>query len=296
MILVTGGTGFVGTHLIQRLRSAGTPVRALVRNPERARLLQDFGAILVPGDIADKTSLEKAAAGVESVVHLVGIIQETSRATFHSVHVEGTRNVLEASAKAGVRRFLYQSALGSRPGAQSSYHKTKWNAEELVRTHGIPFVILRPSLIYGRGDGFTTRLSEAIRHLPFLPVIGNGTSKVQLVCIDDVVSCMVKALTGGEFLNKTYEIGGPEQLTYEAVTRTLAEALRIHRPVFHVPLMVMKPVAGLLETFLPVPPITTDQLIMLQEDNICSVRNISDIFGIEPIPFREGLARFVHQG
>lgn len=293
MILVTGGTGFVGRHFIQRLRKEGSSVRVLARKPENAGLLRDLGVELVRGDLEDIASLEKAAAGAERVVHLVGIIQETRRASFQGTHVDGTRNVLDASKKVGVRRFFYLSALGTRPAAKSSYHKTKWAAEDLVRTSGIPYTILRPSLIYGTGDGFTTRLSEMIKLSPFLPVIGQGRSKVQPIFIDDVVSCMVKAVTTDAFLNKEYEIGGPEQLTYEKVTVALAEALGIRRPVLHMPLALMKPAAGLFEALLPAPPVTTDQLIMLQEDNVCDMRDIRDAFGIEPVQFRKGLAQFV---
>lgn len=296
MILITGGTGFVGRHFIQRMQKEGIPVRALVRLPEKAQSLMDLGVELVRGDIMDKASLEKATRNVGCVVHLVGIIQETPRSSFQGVHVDGTRNVLDASRKAGVHRFFYQSALGTRPGAKSSYHKTKWAAEELVRTSGIPFTIMRPSLIYGTGDGFTTRLSEMIRLSPFLPVIGQGKSKVQPIFIDDIVSCMVKAVLDDSFLNKMYEIGGPEQLTYEEVTITLAEALGVRRPVLHLPLFLMKAAAGLLEALLPAPLLTMDQLVMIQEDNVCSMQDIRDVFGIEPMKFRERLAQFIIAG
>jgi uncharacterized protein YbjT (DUF2867 family) len=293
MILVTGGTGFVGRHFIQRLRREGIPVRVLARKPDNAGSLRDLGVELVRGDLEDNASLEKAAAGAECVVHLVGIIQETPRATFQRIHVDGTRNVLEASKKTGIRRFFYLSALGTRPDAKSTYHKTKWAAEELVRTSGIPFILLRPSLIYGKGDGFTTRLSETIKLSPFLPVIGQGKSKVQPIFIEDVVSCMVKAVRTDTFLNGLYEIGGPEQLTYEEVTVALAETLGIRRPVLHLPLALMKLAAGLLEALLPTPPVTTDQLIMLQEDNVCGMHDIRDAFGIEPMQFKKGLAQVV---
>src|SRR3990172_2262039 len=192
MILVVCGTGFVGSHLIQRLRKGGLPVRAVVRSPRKAQALKDLGVEVVAGDIADKASLEAAAAGVERIIHLVGIIQEASGVTFRGVHVEGTRNLIEAAKKAGVRHFFYQSALGTRPGAKSEYHKTKWEAEELVRASGIPFTILRPSLIYGPGDLFTIRLSEMFKLSPVLPVIGSGKSKIQPIYIDDVVSCIQK--------------------------------------------------------------------------------------------------------
>jgi NADH dehydrogenase len=295
MILVVGGTGFVGSHLIQRLRKDGVPVRAVVRSPRKAQALNDLGVEVVPGDIADKASLEAAAAGVERIIHLVGIIQEAPGVTFRGVHVEGTRNLIEAAKKAGVRHFFYQSALGTRPGAKSEYHKTKWEAEELVRASGIPFTILRPSLIYGPGDQFTLRLSEMLKISPVMPVIGTGRSKIQPIYIDDVVTCIAKAVANDGFLNEIYEIGGPEQLTYEEVTGAIAGAMGIRRPMVHVPLFFIRPMARLLETVLPKPPVTTDQLIMLQEDNVCGMQDIREAFGVEPAPFREGLKRFIRK-
>ncbi len=293
MILVTGGTGFVGSRLIRRLRKGDMPVRAVVRDPDKAVWLKDLGVNVVKGDISDKASLDKAAEGIERVVHLVGIIQETARSTFRAVHVEGTRNILEASRKAGVRHFFYQSALGTRPGARSAYHKTKWEAEELVRASGIPFTILRPSLIYGPGDQFTIRLAEMIRLSPVLPVIGSGKSRVQPIFIDDVTACIVQAVTSECCLNEMYEIGGPEQMTYEEVTAAIAAAMGVRRPTLHLPLLFMRTMARVLETVLPRPPVTTDQLIMLQEDNVCGMRDIRDAYGIEPVAFREGLKTFM---
>jgi len=293
MILVTGGTGFVGTHLIRRLRSDDISVRAVVRDPDKAQTLRELGVDVVKGELADKSSLERAAAGAERVVHLVGIIQEAAEATFSGIHVEGTRNLLEASKKAGVRHFFYQSALGTRPGAKSRYHKTKWEAEELVRASGIAFTILRPSLIYGPGDQFTIRLSEMIRMSPVLPVIGTGKSRTQPISVDDVVACIRKIIISDSFLNEMYEVGGPEQLTYEEVTQTIADALGVRRPTVHMPLFFVRTAARMLEALLPRPPVTTDQLIMLQEDTVCSMHDIRDAFGIEPVKFREGLSKFI---
>ena len=293
MILVTGGTGFVGSNLVRRLRNDDVAVRTLVRNPGKGQAFKDIGADIVEGDVSDKASLEKAALGCERVVHLVGIIQETKDATFEAVHVDGTRNVLEAAKKAGVRHIFYQSALGTRPGAKSQYHKTKWEAEELVRASDLPYTILRPSLIYGPGDQFTMRLSEMIKRSPVLPVIGSGQSRVQPLYIDDAVSCIVKAVTSDSFLNEMYEIGGPDQLTYEEVTVAIADALGVYRPTMRMPLFLVRSAARLLERVLPSPPLTTDQLIMLQEDNVCGMRDIRDAFCIEPIKFREGLKKFI---
>ncbi len=293
MILVTGATGFVGSHLVKRMRRDGLKVRAVVRTPTKAQALKDLGVEVVPGVISDRASLEAAAAGIERVIHLVGIIQEAPGATFQSVHVDGTRNLLEASKKAGVRHFIYQSALGTRANAKSRYHQTKWEAEELVRRCGIPFTILRPSLIYGPGDLFTIRLSEMIRLSPVLPVIGTGRSKIQPIFIEDVVACIVKAVTSERFLNKVYDIGGPEELTYEEVTKAIAAAMGVNRPVVHMPLFFMRSMAKVAEAVLPKPPVTTDQLIMLQEDTVCSLRDIREVFGVEPVGFHEGLKRFI---
>jgi NADH dehydrogenase len=132
-----------------------------------------------------------------------------------------------------------------------------------------------------------------IRLSPVLPVIGSGKSRIQPIFIDDVVACIAKAVSSDCCLNEIYEIGGPEQLTYEEVTVAIAEALGVKRPTVHMPLFFMKTMARVLEAVLPKPPVTTDQLIMLQEDNVCSMRDIRDAFGIEPVAFREGLRKFI---
>ncbi|NTW58857.1 MAG: complex I NDUFA9 subunit family protein [Nitrospirae bacterium] len=293
MILVTGANGFVGRNLVKLLRQDNIAVRALVRNVAKAARLRDLGAELAEGDISNLSSLETALQGCKKVIHLVGIIQEAPGVTFKDVHVDGTRNLLEEAKKAGVRHFIYQSALGTRPNAKSLYHRTKWEAEELVRASGVPFTILRSSLIYGPGDLFTIRLAETIKISPVLPVIGTGRSKVQPIFIDDVAACLAKIVTGGAHLNKVYEIGGPEQLTYEEVTKAIAAALGVNRPTVHMPLFFMRSMAKIAEAVLPKPPVTTDQLIMLQEDNICGLRDIRESLGIEPVRFREGLSRFL---
>ena len=201
--------------------------------------------------------------------------------------------LLDAAKKAGASHFVYQSAVGSREGAKSEYHRTKWEAEKLVRAGGIPFTILRPSLIYGPGDLFTIRLAEMIRLSPVLPVIGSGRSKIQPIYIDDVASCLVKIAAGDPHLGKTYEIGGPEELTYEEVTKAIAGVLGVNRPVVHMPLFFMRTMAKVAEAVLPKAPVTTDQLIMLQEDNVCDLKDIREVFKIEPVEFRAGLAKFL---
>ena len=293
MILITGATGFVGSHLVERLCKDGIVVRALVRTPSKAQKLRDLGAEVVAGDISDPASLEAAATGCDRVVNLVGIIQEGKGFTFRSIHVEGTRNAIAAAKKAGVKQFFQQSALGTREGAKSEYHRTKWEAEEIVKKSGISYTILRPSLIYGPGDQFTLRIADAIRFSPVLPVIGSGRSKVQPIFIDDVTACITKCVAGDSYLDRIIEIGGPEQLTYEEVTKAIAGALGVKRPTVHMPMLFMKTIAKVAETVLPKPPVTTDQLVMLQEDNVCDPESVRKVFGFEPMEFREGLSGFL---
>jgi uncharacterized protein YbjT (DUF2867 family) len=295
MILITGAGGFVGGHLIERLRKEGIAVRALVRTLSKAQKLRDLGAEIAEGDIGDPASLDGAMQGCDSVIHLVGIIQEGRGFTFRSVHVEGTAKVLAAAKKGGAKRFLYQSALGTREHAQSEYHRTKWEAEQLVKASGIPWIILRPSLIYGPGDQFTLRLADAIRLSPVLPVIGPGTFRVQPVFIDDMTACLAKAVAEDAFLNRTLSVCGPEQLSYEEVTRAVADALGIRRPTVHLPLFFMRAMAMAAETVLSRPPITTEQLLMLQEDTVCEGSDVRDAFGIEAVKFGQGLEKFMRK-
>jgi len=138
-------------------------------------------------------------------------------------------------------------------------------------------------------------MSALIRLSPVLPVIGPGKAKVQPIFIDDVVTCILKAVTSDSFLNEMYELGGPEQLTYEEIFRAIAAAMAVRKPVLHLPLFFMKAAARVLETVLPRPPVTTDQLIMVQENNVCGMRDIRDAFGLEPVRFQEGLARSIRK-
>ena len=165
-IAVTGATGFVGREVLKQARTAGFPVRAIVRERRAAEGVEQFH-----GNVIYRPSLEGAFDGVKCVIHLVGIINEYRENTFERVHTEATRNVLDAAKKAGVKRYIHMSALGARANARSRYHQTKWAAEELVRQSGLAWTIFRPSLIYGPGDISINVLSKIVRRAPFVPVL-----------------------------------------------------------------------------------------------------------------------------
>ncbi len=293
MILVTGGTGFVGSHLIKRLASERIQTRCLVRRTSNIENLKELGIEVAYGDVTDRESLKKAVEGMEVVVHLVGIIVEHKGATFEIIHTHGTRNLVEACREAGVRRIIYISALGARQNGKSRYHITKWEAEQAVINSGMEYVIFRPSIMIGEGGEFITMLSKVVRWAPIIPII-DGESKVQPIYVENTVDCITKALNDPATTNRIFEIAGPEQITYKELFLTLMEVLEIDNPTFQIPITFMWPAACILEGVMEKPPITTQQLIMLREDNICDIREMQEVFNLKLVTFKEALRTFLH--
>jgi NADH dehydrogenase len=290
-VFVTGGTGFVGRAVIQALRGEGYAVRCLVRRGSE-RDLRGFGAIeRVEGDVTVRQSLDDSMTGCDAVVHLVGIIREHPAAgvTFERVHVQGTRNVLEAAAAAGVRRYVHMSALGTRAGARSRYHQTKWAAEEAVRASGLPWTIFRPSIIYGRGDEFVTMLAGMMERLPIVPVLGNGRQRLQPVPVEQVAQGVARALSRAATVKHAYDVGGPDAVSMVELLDAIAEAAGRRRPFkAHVPIGLVRVATRLLHRF-PGFPLTPDQLLMLEEDNTCDPSLFFSTFDLAPVPLRAGL-------
>ena len=294
-VFVTGATGFVGHAVLQRLCALGHVVRCLVRRGSE-RDLRGLGAIArIEGDVLTRRGLEEGIVGCDAVIHLVGIIREHRAAgvTFEGVHVEGTRNVLEAAKAAGVQRYLHMSALGTRRGAASRYHQTKWAAEEAVRASGLGWTIFRPSIIYGRGDGLVTMLASMVRRLPVVPVIGSGDQRLQPIPVEQVAAGFAGALDQAATIKQTYEVGGPQAVTLEELLDLIGRALGRRRVLkAHVPLGLMTPLARLLHP-LPGFPVTPDQLLMLGEDSVCDPRPFHETFALEPVPLAVGLERML---
>jgi len=288
MILVTGGTGFVGSHLIKRLASERIQTRCLARKTSAIEKLKELGIEVAYGDVLDKESLKKAVEDVETVIHLVGIIVEKKGATFEIIHTQGTKNLVDASKAAGVQRFIYISAMGARENARSRYHKTKWEAERAVINNGMEYVIFRPSIMIGEGGEFITMLSKIVRWAPIIPII-DGESKVQPIYVENTVDCIIKSLIDTKTTNRIFEIAGPDQITYKELFLTLMEVLEIDNPTFQIPITFMWPAAFILEGVMEKPPITTQQLIMLQEDNICDIREMQEVFNLKLVPLKEAL-------
>jgi uncharacterized protein YbjT (DUF2867 family) len=290
-VAVTGATGFVGRHLTDGLMNRGHHVRFLARRP--GRVVSDLlgrGAEAIPGDLADSAALAALAAGADAVLHLVGIIAEHGAATFSAVHVEGTRRLIEAARGSGASHFVYMSALGVRPDPDATpYHRTKWQAEELVRGSGLRTTIFRPSLINGPENVPVRTLARVHRWAPVIPVFGRADFPLQPVWIGDVALAFALALERSAA--GTFELGGPEMLTFAAFVRAIGTAVGHPRPLLHVPLAWVRGVARALDPLGPWAPITSGQLQMLTEGTTTPANAISRVFGIAPLTFGQGLAQ-----
>ena len=290
-VFVTGATGFVGRAVVQALRAEGCVVRCLVRRGSE-RDLVGLGAIeRVEGDVMARRTLEEGVHGCHAVVHLVGIIREhpSVGVTFEGVHTRGTINVLEAATGAGASRFLHMSALGTRPGARSRYHTSKWAAEEAVRSSPLPWTIFRPSVIYGRGDQFVTMLARMIERSPVVPVIGSGRQQLQPVPVEQVAQAFARALALDGTVKQTYDVAGPEAVTLVELLDRIGMAMARRRVrKLHVPLAFVRPAARALHR-VPGFPLTPDQLLMLEENNTCDPTAFFSTFNLTPVPLNVGL-------
>lgn len=293
-VFVTGGSGFVGAEVIRQLLAAGHTVRSLVHS--RKAVSNEAGLELWPGDATRPETLQGALAGCDAIIHLIGIIREfpDKQVTFQRLHVDATRNILAVAKEQGIRRYLHMSANGTRPDGVAEYHKTKWAAEELVRAAGLDSTIFRPSLIFGPGDAFVNMLAAIIRRTPIVPVIGDGEYRMTPVAVGNVATGFVRALTQPESIGEIYHCGGPQTFTYNQLLDEIARALgrsgitRIHQPV-----LMMRSLSALLEgmSFFP---ITSGQLTMLLEGNVCDPQPWAQTFAVELTPFGNGIRQYLH--
>ncbi len=292
-IFVTGASGFVGREIVKQLLLSGHRVRALARR--KSDLEGDAEVETVVGDTTRPETLFPLLEDCAAVIHLVGIIREFPGRgiTFARLHTESTRNILQAAAKQGVQRYLHMSANGARPNAPTDYHRTKWAAEELVRKSQLDWTVFRPSLIFGPQDMFVNLLARLIKTLPLVPVMGDGRYRLQPVHVADVAAGFVAALDAAGSANKTYSCCGPEIFTYDALLEVIGEVLgRSHVRKIHQPLSIMKPVVKIMQN-LPLFPMTSDQLQMLLEGNVCTDATWKEEFNLELSPFRTGIEAYL---
>jgi len=246
---------------------------------------------VVSGDVTKADTLPRALEDIDVVIHLVGIIVEQGESTFQEVHYHGTVNLVESVRRAGIKRFLHMSALGSRPDALTDYHKTKFQAEEYLRASGLDFTIFRPSIILGPCDRFVKTFARMIRLSPLiiLPKVRRG--RLQPVWVGDVVDCFLQALQQETTIGQTYELGGPEKLSLKQIVERISNHLGRKRFTIEVPMGLIRLGATFLETLLSKPPVTREQLMMLEENNTCDMEEVLRLFDIEHLAVDEGIQR-----
>ena len=295
MILVTGGGGFVGGHVVHELRGRDTAVRCLVRDPRKAQKLEAWGCELAQGDMTDPASLRRAVEGAETVVHLVAIRQGRPH-DFDRIMVDGTRDLLAAAKDAGVSRFVQMSALGTSEETRDlvPYYRAKWETEGLVRESGIQCVIFRPSFIFGRDGGILPTFPKLARLAPLTPIIGSGTQRIQPIWADDVATYFADAVTSEDVAGRLFELGGPEAVTWNELWERLKRALGVRRPSVHVPVGLMRANALVTERLPGNIPLTRDLLKMLEHgDNVVSNDDAVRTFQVPLVHLDEQLRRGV---
>lgn len=291
-VAVTGGTGFVGRHLVNRLLKDNHEITVLTHRKSGENIF-DNRVRMISGSVNSASEMVPAFQGCQVIFHLVGIIAETRKNTFEKTVVEGTRNVVAACREAKVKKIIYLSAMGTSEFAETTYHRTKYQAEQTVINSGLEWVIFRASVIYGEDDSFLAILSKVIKYFPFIPIFGDGRYKLQPVYIEDLTNAMAKAVVTPSAAGQIIDIGGPEQLDYMTIMNKIKKTLGKKRLNFHIHFRVIKPVAALMELFLKPAPLTVDQLTMLKMGNTGDISKMRALFGIEPVTFEDGLKKVI---
>jgi NADH dehydrogenase len=245
------------------------------------------------GDVRDAASLLAAARGCSHVAHLVAIIRGR-RSDFEQVMVEGTRNVIAATRTAGAQRLVLMSALGvsEQTRGLTAYFAAKWQMEQDVAASGVEHVVFRPSFVFGRNGGVLPTLVRQVRLSPVVTVIGSGRRRLQPVWVDDVAAHFATALELRAAANRTFELGGPDVVSWDELYRRLARTLGKRRSLVHVPAVIVRPGVRLVE-WIPGAPLTADQVTMLEDagDNVAHVPDTVDTFALPLVPLDEQLRR-----
>lgn len=292
-VLVTGGTGFIGPHVVHGLIRDEHDVRVLVREPSHAADQEAWGVELVQGDVTDAASLRRAVEGVDAVVHLVAIIIGKPQ-DFERVMEQGTRDLVAAAKDAGVRKLVLMSALGTSEGTKDlvPYYHAKWEMEQAVKESGIPYVIFRPSFVFGRDGGALQTFARVARLAPVTPIVGDGRQRLQPIWVEDVAEYFAQTIARDDVVGRTFEIGGPDVVDWNRLYDEIKRVLGKRRPSVHLPFGLMRANAALLSVLPGPSPITPDQVKMLAAgDNAVSNDDAVQVFGIPLVPLDEQLRR-----
>ena len=292
MILVTGAAGFAGSRIIARLVEQGAQPRALVRSAAQAatRVPREGVEILV-GDTMRPETLGAAVAGIETIIHCAFITanrKQGPNVNYYETNVTGTRNLIAAAKDAGVSRIVELGGLGTQPSAPGSYMATRFQADEAIKSSGLAWSILGPSVQFGQGSAFFKGLADLIRSAPLItPVIGSGKLRFQPIWVEDVATCILKMAQEPEsYDGRVIEVGGPEIYTYNQILDLLMQALGMKRLKVPSPRPLAALGAQVMAAVLPKPPITPAAIELFDFENATALDAVSFNFGFQPMSWR----------
>ncbi len=283
--LVIGSAGFIGKSLVQRLSENGIPTRWMVAS--RAKVPDLPGVEVVEGDLYQARDLARAMRGVTHVVPLVSILRERPGQDFTRVHVESTRRIVDEARRHAISKIVLTSALGASLRARSRYLSSKGEAEQLVKASGLPYVILRPAVIFGRGDEFTRMLTDLILSTPVTPVVGAGRNLYQPLYVEDFTESLYQAVVRDDVVNDMICLAGSDRLSFDDMLRALTQALGTDRFILHFPAQAVEWLLPWVSRAIPDLPVTPDQLFLLTHDQTCDTTEMRRRFGVAPRGFRE---------
>ncbi len=290
LITVFGGSGFVGSQVVRKLARRGWRIRVAVRRPDRAFKLQTSGHVgqiqAVRCDATNAADVESALQGADAAINLIGVLYESGKRSFQALHVDAARNIAVACAAARIDRLVHVSAIGANPESGSKYACTKAAGEMAVREAKPDAVIIRPSIIFGPGDGFLNKFAGMATMAPALPLIGGGRTRFQPVYVGDAAEAIVRAMERPEASGRTFELGGPEVLTFEEVLKYVLHETCRRKPLVPVPFFAARVLGSVAQATAVVgvaPVLTRDQVVMLETDNVVAdgAEGLAEL-GVEP--------------
>jgi uncharacterized protein YbjT (DUF2867 family) len=286
-VLVTGAAGLVGIHTCRELSKNGWQVRALIRDPARAAMaLGQLPVEFRVGDVRDASALRSSLNGCGAVVHLAAIAIEKKGETYADSNTAATERLISAARAESVQRMIFMSQNGADSQSPHPFLHSKGVAQNSVKTSGLRWTILRPSVIFGPEDQFVNVLGRLIRLTPkIFPLPGGGTARFQPISVDDVARVVRLSLEKKETVNQTYDLGGAVPLTLREMTERILTAMGTTRTLVPVPVKVLRPLVALAQRLLPNPPVTSSLLDLLAVDNTVAHNALTEHFKVVPIPF-----------
>lgn len=293
-VLVTGADGFLGRHLLPRLISRGHRVRAVCRDTPTRPGSQGPDIEWRQADLTQRESIAGIASGCDCVVHLAGRFVARGQTSLGREHGTGTRNLVWEIRKTDVERIVFVSALGASPDA-GEFFRTKFEAEDVVISADLEYVILRPSVVYGPGDHFTTPVVRILDSLPVFPMIGDGTFELQPLAVEDMVDVLTQAVESPDLAGRSLDLAGPERLSFVRIVRILGDTIGRTRPVIPLPAALAGP-ASRVAAVLGLPsPFSTAQLDILRFGSVLPTDDnpVRTVFNLKPLPFADAVTDYL---